>query len=439
MLMVRRIKTLIMGAAGRDFHNFNMIYRDNPKYQVVAFTAAQIPEIEKRKYPKELAGKLYPNGISIYPESMLPELIKKFDIDEVVLAYSDLTERDLINKVSTVLAAGANFKLLGPKDTMIKSKKKLIAVCATRTGSGKGTVCRKIIDILKGKNKKIVLVRHPMPYSEDLLSQEVQKFSSFDDLDKYNTTFEEQEEYAPYLEKGITVYSGIDYKKIIREAEKDSDIIVFESGNNDVSFFKPDLYIAVADPTRPDGIYSYPGGANVRLADIIIINKVNLVDSDSIKKFENEIKKINPNAKIIKAKSVIKVDKPELIKDKKVVLVDDAPTVTHGGSKISVAYSAAIEYGVKEIVDPKIYAVGFMKKVFEEYPYLNTIPTMGYSKKEKEDFIKTINNVKCDTIVFGSYAYIKNIKFNKPIARVTYELMPLNGKFEKIILNKLNI
>jgi predicted GTPase len=433
--MVKRIKTLIMGAAGRDFHNFNMVYRNNPKYQVVAFTASQIPEIEKRKYPKELAGKLYPNGIPIYPESMLPELIKKFDIDEVVLAYSDLTERDLINKISTVLAAGANFKLIGPRDTMIKSKKKLIAVCATRTGSGKGTVCRKIIDILKERNKKVVVIRHPMPYSTNLLSQEVQRFSSFEDLEKYDTTFEEQEEYVPYLEKGVTVYSGIDYKKIIREAEKDADIIVFESGNNDISLFKPDLYITVADPTRPDGLYSYPGGVNVRLADVIIINKVNLVDSSVVKKFEEEIKKINPKAKIIKAKSVIKVDKPELIKGKKVVLVDDAPTVTHGGSTISAAYSAAIEYGAKEIVDPKIYAVGFMKKVFKEYPHLKTIPTMGYSEKEKEDFVKTINNVKCDTIVCASYAYIKNIKFNKPIVRVTYELVPLDAEFEKIILS----
>jgi predicted GTPase len=432
--MSKRIKILIMGAAGRDFHNFNMVYRDNPKYQVVAFTASQIPEIEKRKYPKELAGKLYPNGIPIYPESMLHELIKKFDIDEVVLAYSDLTERDLINKISTVLAAGANFKLIGPRDTMIKSKKKLIAVCATRTGSGKGTVCRKIIDILKERNKKVVVIRHPMPYSKNLLSQEVQRFSSFEDLEKYDTTFEEQEEYVPYLERGVTVYSGIDYKKIIREAEKDADIIVFESGNNDISLFKPDLYITVADPTRPDGIYSYPGGVNIRLAEVIIINKVNLVDSSFVKKFEEEIKKINPKAKIIKAKSVIKVDKPELIKGKKVVLVDDAPTVTHGGSTISAAYSAAIEYGAKEIVDPKIYAVGFMKKVFKEYPHLKTIPTMGYSEKEKEDFIKTINNVKCDTIVFASYAYIKNIKFNKPIVRVTYELMPLDAEFEKIIL-----
>ena len=433
--MSKRIKTLIMGAAGRDFHNFNMVYRKNPKYQVVAFTASQIPEIEKRKYPKELAGKLYPNGIPIYPESMLPELIKKFDIDEVVLAYSDLTERDLINKISTVLAAGANFKLIGPRDTMIKSKKKLIAVCATRTGSGKGTVCRKIIDILKERNKKVVVIRHPMPYSKNLLSQEVQRFSSFEDLEKYDTTFEEQEEYIPYLERGVTVYSGIDYKKIIRMAEKDADIIVFESGNNDISLFKPDLYITVADPTRPDGLYSYPGGVNVRLADVIIINKVNLVDSSVVKKFEEEIKKINPKAKIIKAKSVIKVDKPELIKGKKVVLVDDAPTVTHGGSTISAAYSAAIEYGAKEIVDPKFYAVGFMKKVFKEYPHLKTIPTMGYSEREKEDFIKTINNVKCDTIVFASYAYIKNIKFNKPIVRVTYELMPLDAEFEKIILS----
>ena len=433
--MSKRIKTLIMGAAGRDFHNFNMVYRNNPKYQVVAFTASQIPEIEKRKYPKELAGKLYPNGIPIYPESMLPELIKKFDIDEVVLAYSDLTERDLINKISTVLAVGANFKLIGPRDTMIKSKKKLIAVCATRTGSGKGTVCRKIIDILKERNKKVVVIRHPMPYSKNLLSQEVQRFSSFEDLEKYDTTFEEQEEYIPYLERGVTVYSGIDYKKIIREAEKDADIIVFESGNNDISLFKPDLYITVADPTRPDGLYSYPGGVNVRLADVIIINKVNLVDSSVVKKFEEEIKKINPKAKIIKAKSVIKVDKPELIKGKKVVLVDDAPTVTHGGSTISAAYSAAIEYGAKEIVDPKVYAVGFMKKVFKEYPHLKTIPTMGYSEREKEDFIKTINNVKCDTIVFASYAYIKDIKFNKPIVRVTYELMPLDAEFEKIILS----
>jgi predicted GTPase len=433
--MSKRIKTLIMGAAGRDFHNFNMVYRNNPKYQVVAFTASQIPEIEKRKYPKELAGKLYPNGIPIYPESMLPELIKKFGIDEVVLAYSDLTERDLINKISTVLAAGANFKLIGPRDTMIKSRKKLIAVCATRTGSGKGTVCRKIIDILKERNKKVVVIRHPMPYSKNLLSQEVQRFSSFEDLEKYDTTFEEQEEYIPYLERGITVYSGIDYKKIIREAEKDADIIVFESGNNDISLFKPELYITVADPTRPDGIYSYPGGVNVRLSDVIIINKVNLVENYVVKKFEEEIKKINPKAKIIKAKSVIKVDKPELIKGKKVVLVDDAPTVTHGGSTISAAYSAAIEYGAKEIVDPKVYAVGFMKKVFKEYPHLKTIPTMGYSEREKEDFIKTINNVKCDTIVFASYAYIKNIKFNKPIVRVTYELMPLDAEFEKIILS----
>ncbi|MCK5112368.1 MAG: GTPase, partial [Thermoplasmatales archaeon] len=340
--MTQKIKVIIMGAAGRDFHNFNVYFRDNEKYEVVAFTATQIPDISGRKYPLELSGKLYPNGIAIYPEGKLTELIKEKEIDEVVFAYSDIPYSYVMGKSALVNAAGADFVLQGPKRTMLKSTKPVIAVCAVRTGCGKSQVSRRIFEILKSKGLKVASIRHPMPYDKDLKIQICQRFASYGDLDEYNCTIEEREEYEPYIDMGGVIYAGVDYEKILREAEKEADVIIWDGGNNDFSFYKPDLLITIADPHRAGHEISYyPGEMNVRAADIVIINKVNTAKKEDIETVRNNIKNVNPKAKIIDGISSIKADDKEMIEGKKVLVIEDGPTVTHGGMKYGAGTIAA--------------------------------------------------------------------------------------------------
>jgi len=433
---MKKKKVLIMGAAGRDFHNFNVYFRDNPGYEVVAFTAAQIPGIAGRKYPRELAGKLYPNGIPIFSEEKLTELIKKYNVDEVVFAYSDVDKQYVIDKALLCLSFGASFRLLGYKETMLKSNKPCIAVSASRTGAGKSTVVQRIIDILKSKNKRFVAIRHPMPYGI-LKNQILQKFTKVSDLIEKDCTIEEIEEYLPYIRSGITVYSGVDYKKILTEAEKESDLIIFECGNNDFPFIKPNLWIVVVDPLRPEGLFSYPGEINVRNANLIIINKINLVTISQIKIIENAIRKLNKSALIIRARSDISVDKPYLIKNKRVLVIEDSPTVTHGSLSHAAGYVAAKKWKAKEIVDPKKYAIGYLKNVYKEYKHIrNLLPSLAYNKKQLKDLEDTINKVSCDSVVLGTPADLRILmKINKPVVQVSYKLKELNTSLKNSVLN----
>ncbi|MBI2543235.1 MAG: GTPase [Candidatus Aenigmarchaeota archaeon] len=417
-----RIKTIILGAAGRDYHNFNMVFRDNPRYEVVAFTATQIPGISGRKYPKELAGKLYPHGIPIHPEKNLPQLIKKFKVDQVVFAYSDVSHEYVMHKASVVLSSGADFVLLGPESTMLKSSKTVISVTAVRTGSGKSQTTRKIAKILIGRNKKVVVIRHPMPYG-DLKKQVCQRFASYDDLDKNDVTIEEREEYEPHIENGIVVYAGVDYGKILKEAEKEADVIIWDGGNNDFSFIKSDLYVVVADPHRAGHELAYhPGETNLRMADVVIVNKIDSAKKSDIQKVIKNTKSVNPKAKIILAKSVVTVDKPSLIKNKEVLIVGDGPTLTHGGMTYGAGTIAAKKYNCK-IVDGRKHAIGSIRDVYKRYPHLVELPAMGYSKKQIKELEKTINSAKCDAVIDATPVnLLRLIKINKPVAQVDYEL-----------------
>ena len=420
----KRRKILIMGAAGRDFHNFNTYYRNNEEYEVVAFTATQIPDIVDRKYPSELSGKLYPEGIPIYDESELPELIEKLDVDEVVFSYSDVSHEYVMHKASLVNALGAAFSLLGTKGTMIESIKPLISVCAVRTGSGKSQTSRKIVKLLHDAGKKIVAIRHPMPYG-DLVKQAVQRFATYSDLDKYDTTIEEREEYEPYIDKGLVIYSGVDYEAILREAEKEADVILWDGGNNDFSFYKPDLQIVVADPHRVGHELRYhPGETTLNLADVVLVNKIATTDYKNVVQLEENIRKVNPNATIIEAASPIFIDKPELVKGKRVLVIEDGPTLTHGEMKYGAGVVAARRSGAKELVDPRPYLVGSMKETFEHYPEIGTLlPAMGYFEQQLEDLEATINNTDCDIVVSATPIDITRlVKVNKPIVRVRYEL-----------------
>ncbi len=433
--MAKRKKVIIMGAGGRDFHNFNVFFRNNPDYEVIAFTASQIPGIENRKYPPELAGPLYPEGIPIYPESMLTKLIRDYRVDVVVLSYSDLAHEDVGHKFSEVLAAGADFWLLGPGSTMLKSSKPVIAVTAVRTGSGKSTVSRKIVEILREKGIKVAVVRHPMAYG-DFLKQRIQKFRTYEDLDYYGCTIEEREEYEHYIDMGVVVYAGIDYEKVLREAEKEADIILWDGGNNDVPFFKPDLHIVVADALRPgQEVGTYPGEVNVRMADIVVINKVNVASEENVNKIVYNVKKVNPKATIIKASSEISVDKPGLVKGRKVVIVEDGPTVTHGGLGFGAGYMAAKQLGAK-IINPKPYAVGTLKQVYMKYPHLKeVIPTIGYNNRQLKDLEETLKKVPAESVILGTPTKLhKIINLNKPFAKVNYYLRELsNPTLDKIM------
>jgi len=413
---------IIIGAAGRDFHNFNVFFKNNPEYRVVCFTGAQIPGIEKRYYPASLAGKLYSKGIPIYSEKDLVKLVKKFKVDEIVFSYSDVSYQYLMNLASQAISAGASLRLLGPDQTMLKSKKKVIAVCATRTGAGKSMVSQTILKILKEKGYKVNAIRHPMPYDPNLKIQEVQKFSSYKDLDYYRATIEEREEYEPYIEIGTSIYAGVDYQKILKAAEKEAEIILWDGGNNDFSFIKPNFYITVADPHRVgDELNYWPSAINLILSDLIIVSKTGTAPKKSVGKIIQNIRFLNKKAKIIKAKSISTVSEPDLINNKTFLIVEDAPTVTHGEAE-SYGLILAKRFGAKKIISPKKVAVGEIKKTLEKYPHLQVIPTMGYSKRQIRDLEKTINRAKCDVILAVTSADLSRlVKSDKPIIRTKNE------------------
>jgi predicted GTPase len=419
-------RVIIMGAAGRDFHNFNVFFRNNPNYEVVAFTATQIPDIEGRVYPPELAGPNYPNGIPIYPEEDLERLIKEKNVDLVVFAYSDVSHEYVMNRASRALSAGASFMLLGPKDTMLKSNKPVIAVGAIRTGSGKSQTTRRVADILKSLGKKVAVVRHPMPYG-DLRKQVVQKFETYEDLDKYNVTIEEREEFEPHLDRGNVVFAGIDYEKILREAESIADVILWDGGNNDFPLFKPDLFIVVTDPHRVGHELRYhPGETNLRMADVIVINKIDTASLENINTLRKNIFSVNPNAIVIEAASPIFVENHELIRGKRVLCIEDGPTTTHGEMKFGAAYIAALKFGAKEIIKPYEYAVGSIKKAMETWGVYEVLPALGYSDRQISELEEVINSSPAEIIVSATPINLSRvIKTNKPILRVKYELQEI--------------
>ena len=416
-----------MGAAGRDFHNFNVCFRNNRDFKVVGFTAAQIPGIHRRVYPPELAGTAYPNGIPVYLEEELPKLIRKFKIDQVFFAYSDISNQDVMHKASMVLACGADFSFMGLESTLLKAKVPVISVCAVRTGAGKSQTSRLIARILREKGLRVVVVRHPMPYG-DLKRQIVQRFACRQDLDKCKCTIEEREEYEPHVDEGSVVYAGADYERVFREAEKEADIIVWDGGNNDVPFVKPSLHIVVADPHRAgDELTYYPSEINLRLADVVIVNKVDTADPAKVEQVKASVKSINPSALVLDAASPITVDEPELVKNKRVLVIEDGPTVTHGNMSFGAATIAAEKFGAKEIVDPKPYAVGSIKETYEQYPHLGRVlPAVGYSEKQIAELKGTIDATPCDVILVGTPVDLRRImRLDKPVARVKYDLQVL--------------
>ncbi|MBM3304790.1 MAG: GTPase [Candidatus Aminicenantes bacterium] len=431
-------KVIIMGAAGRDFHNFNTYFRDNPGYRVVAFTATQIPDIEGRKYPAALAGKLYPKGIPIHAEAELDDLIAAHKVDDVHFAYSDVSHEYVMQKASQVMAAGANFVLLGPDDTMIKSRKPVVSVCAVRTGSGKSQTSRKVAQILQEKGRTVAAIRHPMPYG-DLVKQKVQRFADYSDLDRHECTIEEREEYEPHIDKGIIVYAGVDYGAILRQAEKEADVILWDGGNNDFSFYRSDLEIVVADPHRAGHELLYhPGETNFRRAKVLVINKMDTARREDIDLVLANAKKLNPKATIIRANSPTIVKDGGRITGKRVLVIEDGPTLTHGGMKYGAGIVAAKKYGAAEIVDPRPFAVGSIKKTFQKYGHLdNVLPAMGYGAKQTRELAKTIEAVDCDLVVSATPIDITRvISVNKPILRVRYELEETGAPTLKDVLKK---
>jgi len=434
-------KVIIIGAAGRDFHNFNTYYRNNEAYDVVAFTAAQIPDIAGRRYPAELAGKLYPNGIPIFVEQDLPKLIREYGVDECVFSYSDVTYQKVMSVGAIVEAAGASFTMLGPKDTQVKSIKPVISVCAVRTGSGKSQTSRRVIEILMAKGLKVVAVRHPMPYG-DLVEQKVQRFAKISDLAKHKCTVEEMEEYEPHVVRGNVIYAGVDYEAILRAAEKDPDgcdVILWDGGNNDFSFYKPDLQITVADPHRPGHEVSYyPGEISLRLADVVVINKMDSADAAGIQTVRKNIAAVNPGAIVIDAASTLDVDDPSVIKGKRVLAIEDGPTLTHGEMKIGAAVVAAQKFGAAGFVDPRPYAVGRLAETFKIYPNIGVLlPAMGYGEQQLKDMETTINNTDCDSVVIGTPIDLNRIiKINKPNTRVYYNLQEIGHPNLTMVLDE---
>jgi len=437
---MKKKNVIIIGAAGRDFHNFNTYFRNNENYNVVAFTAAQIPDIDGRKYPAELAGKLYPDGIPIHTEKEISDLIKKHKVDDCVFSYSDVTYQKVMSTSAMVNSTGANFILLGPKDTMIKSKKPVIAVCATRTGCGKSQTSRKVIELLMARGLKVVAIRHPMPYG-DLIAQKVQRFATVQDLSNHKCTIEEMEEYEPHVTRGNVIYAGVDYEAIIRTAEKDPagcDVILWDGGNNDFAFYKPDLTITVADPHRPGNELSYyPGEVNLRLADVVIINKMDTATPDGVQTVRESIQKVNPEAIVVDGASPIKVEKPEVIRGKRVLVVEDGPTLTHGEMKIGAGTVAAKKYNASECVDPRPFTVGKLTETFKIYPNIGKLlPAMGYGNQQIKDLEATIENTDCDSVIIGTPIDLNRIiKINKPNTRVYYDLQEIGHPNLQEILN----
>ncbi len=432
------IKTLIMGAAGRDFHNFNVFYRDNKDYEVVAFTATQIPNIEGRKYPAELAGSLYPKGIPIFPESDLVKLIKEYKVDQVVFAYSDVPHEYVMHKASIVLAAGADFRLMGTRLTQLKSSKPVVSVCAVRTGSGKSQTTRRVSQILRGMGYKVAAIRHPMPYG-DLVKQRVQRFATYADLDKHECTIEEREEYEPHLDNGVIVYAGVDYEAILRQAEQEVDIVLWDGGNNDFPFYVSDLQIVVADPHRAGHESKYhPGETNVRAADVFVINKVDTANTENILEVRAALHAMNPTAIVIEGASPLFVDDPDAIRGKRVLVVEDGPTLTHGEMKYGAGWVAARRFGAAEIVDPRPFAVGTIADTYRKYSGTGPIlPAMGYGEEMTKDLEKTIDRADVDLVVSATPIDLNRIiKVKKPMQRVRYELQEIGQPTLEDILKK---
>lgn len=422
-----KIKTIIMGAAGRDFHNFNVVYRDNPTYEVVAFTATQIPNIEGRTYPPELAGNLYPDGIPILEESELEALIQQHDVEEVVFSYSDISHEKVMHHASRVLAAGVHFKLLGGAKTMLKSSKPVVAVCAIRTGCGKSQTTRRVAEILKAAGKKVAAIRHPMPYG-DLAAQAVQRFATIEDLEKHKCTIEEMEEYEPHINSGTIVYAGVDYEAILREAEKEADVILWDGGNNDMPFYKPDLFITVVDPHRPGHETTYyPGETNLLLADVVVINKIDTADGEAVDEVRWNVREANPGATIIEAASPIAVEDPSIIEGKKVLAVEDGPTLTHGEMQYGAGVVAAEKFGAADLVDPRPFTVASIAETFEKYPDIGMLlPAMGYGKQQMKDLEETIVKTECEAVIIGTPIDLRRvITIKQPSVRVTYELQEI--------------
>ncbi|HOB08717.1 MAG: cyclic 2,3-diphosphoglycerate synthase [Limnochordia bacterium] len=428
------VRVLIMGAAGRDFHNFNVYFRNNPKYKVVGFTATQIPNIEGRVYPASLAGPGYPDGIPIYPEDDLVEIIKREQVDQVIFAYSDVSHEYVMHKACAALAAGADFRLLGPKNTMLKSKCPVIAVCAARTGSGKSQTTRFVAEYLTKQKKRVVVIRHPMPYG-DLEEQKVQRFAELDDLDRHKCTIEEREEYEPHIMRGNVLYAGVDYEAILTEAEKEADVILWDGGNNDVSFYQPDLTITVVDPHRPGHeLMYYPGEVNLRMADVVIVNKVDTAKVEDIETVTANIKAANPTAEIILCRSPITAANPELLQGKRVLVVEDGPTLTHGEMAYGAGFIAAKQAGAI-IVDPRDKAVRSIAETYRKYPHTGPIlPAMGYGAEQIRDLSETIERCDVDAVVIGTPIDLQRlITISEPAVRVTYELADDSGQLEAIL------
>jgi predicted GTPase len=429
-------KVIIMGAAGRDFHNFNIYFRDNPRYRVIAFTAAQIPNIEGRLYPPELSGQFYPDGIPIYPEEQLAELISLHKIDLVAFSYSDISHIEVMHKASLVMANGADFTLIGATYTMLKSSKPVISVCAVRTGCGKSPTTRKVAEILHEQGKQVVVVRHPMPYG-DLKKQIVQRFSSYQDFETHRCTIEEREEYEPIVERGIVVYAGVDYGQILKAAESEADVIIWDGGNNDTPFYFPDIHIVLFDPHRPghERLY-YPGETNMLMADIAIINKVDSASPENTEIVRKNIETHAKKAEIVLAESSLIVSQPEMIRGKRVLVVEDGPTLTHGGMAFGAGVIAARQYGAAEIIDPRPYSIGSIREVYQKYPHIgNVVPAMGYSENQVHDLQETLHQADCDLVLFATPIFLPGlVSVDKPTLRVQYEYKDHSEPFLKDIL-----